>query len=87
MFESHMVSCSFSSKSIVKHHGLFSVKVGPNDQIDQLKTHLVVKNYIQIFSLDCGDTFPPIAKMAFVKVFLSMAAMNHWLSYVCLLTW
>ena len=49
--------------------------------MDRLKACLVAKGYTQIFDLDYGDTFSPIAKMASVQLFLSMAVMNHWPLY------
>ncbi|RDX89817.1 hypothetical protein CR513_28411, partial [Mucuna pruriens] len=33
---------------------------------------------IVIYGLNYGDTFSPVAKMAFACLFLSMAAMRHW---------
>jgi len=38
----------------------------------------VVKGYIQIFGLDYGDIFSPVAKMVFVCLFIAMAALQQW---------
>ncbi|RVW74646.1 Retrovirus-related Pol polyprotein from transposon RE1 [Vitis vinifera] len=49
--------------------------------VDRLKACLVAKGYTQIYGCDYGDTFSPDAKIASVRLFLSMAAMCHWPLY------
>ena len=49
--------------------------------MDHLKARLVAKGYTQIFGLDYGDTFSPVAKMASGHLLLPMAVMISWPLY------
>ena len=57
---------------------VYIVKVGPDGQVDCLKARLVAKGYTQVYGSNCGDTFSPVAKIAYVRLLLSMAAMCSW---------
>ena len=49
--------------------------------MDRLKARLVAKVYTQIYGLDYHDSFSPVAKMAYVCLLLSMAAMRFCSQY------
>ena len=53
---------------------VYTIKVGLDGQVDRLKARLVAKGYTQVY----GDTFSPVAKIAFVRLLLSMSAMCSW---------
>ena len=52
--------------------------MGPNGLVDRLKARLVAKGYTQQYGSDYYDTFSSVAKIAFVCLLFSMAAMRSW---------
>ena len=52
--------------------------MGPDGQVDRLKACLVAKGYTQQYGSNYYNTFSPMAKIAFVRLLLSMAAMHSW---------
>ena len=70
-----------SGKSSDGFRWVYTVKVGLDDHVDCLKARLVAKGYTQAYGSDYGDTFSLVAKIAFVRLLLSMAAMCSWSLY------
>ena len=64
-----------SGKSPVGCLWVYTVKVGPDGQVDRLKARLVAKGYTYVYGSDCGDTFSPVDKIAYVRLLFSMVAM------------
>ena len=44
----------------------------------RLKARLVAKGYAQTYDVDYFDTFSPVAKLTFVRLFISLAASYDW---------
>ncbi|RDX81335.1 hypothetical protein CR513_38003, partial [Mucuna pruriens] len=72
-----LVSLSLSKK-IVGCRRVFAIKGVPNDTVDRLKAWLVAKGYTQVYGLDYGDTFSPVAKITTIRLLLAMTAIRHW---------
>lgn len=64
-------------KTIVGCCWVYTVKVGPDGNIDRFKACRVAKGYTQIFGLDCRDTFSLVAKITSVSLFLAMVVIGH----------
>ena len=63
-------------KSPVGYRWLYTVKVGPDGQIDRLKACLVAKGCTYQYGLDYCDNFSLVAKIASVRLLLSIAVMR-----------
>ena len=54
------------------------MNVGPNGQVDQLKARLVAKGYTQQHGVNYYDIVSPVAKIASIRLLLSMTVMRSW---------
>ena len=70
-----------AGKSPVGCRWVYIVEIGPDGQVDHLKARLVAKGYTQIYGSDYYNTFSLVAKMASIRLLLSMAAMSSWPLY------
>ena len=67
-----------TGKKAIRCCWVFAVKVNPDGLVARLKARLVAKGYAQIYGVDYFDTFLPVAKMIFVRLFISLAATHNW---------
>ena len=56
---------------------VFAVKVNLDGSVARLKARLMAKGYVQTYGVDYSDTLSPVAKMTYVRLFISLAATSH----------
>ena len=54
------------------------MKVNPDESIARLKARLIAKGYAHTYGVDYFDTFSLVAKMIYVRLFISLAATYNW---------
>ncbi|RDY13723.1 hypothetical protein CR513_01318, partial [Mucuna pruriens] len=67
-----------SSKKASGCRWVFAIKIAPNGIVDCLKARLVAKGYIQVYGLDYGDNFSPVAKITTICLLLAMVTIRYW---------
>ena len=61
-------------KKAIGFHWVFAVKFNPDGSVTRLKVRLVAKGYTQTYGVDYFDNFSVVAKLTFVRLFISLAA-------------
>ena len=64
-----------AGKSPVGCHWVYTVKISPDGRVDHLNDRLVAKGYTQVYGSDYYNTFSLVARIASIRLLLSMAAM------------
>ena len=54
------------------------MKVNPDGSIARLKARLFTKGYAQTYGVDYSYTFSPIAKLTYIRLFISLATTHGW---------
>ena len=65
-----------TSKTSIGCRWVYTVKIGSDGLMDRLKARLVSKRYTQVYGSNYYDTFFSVAKIASIRLLLSMLAMQ-----------
>ena len=60
---------------------VYKTKFNEKGKVERHKSRLVAKGFAQQPSVDCGETFTPVARLDIVIVVLEVAAQNNWPIY------
>ena len=63
-----------TGKKAIGYRWVFKVKFNHDRSVARLKARLVAKGYAQTYGVDYFDTFSPLAKLTFVRLFISLTA-------------
>ena len=57
---------------------VFTVKFNHDGSIARLKPRLIAKSYTKTYDVDYFDTFSPVAKLTYVRMFISLVVSYDW---------
>ena len=66
-----------TGKKAIGCRWVFIVKVNLHGSVALLKTRLMAKGYAQTYGVNYSNTFSPVAKMTYVRLFISLAATHN----------
>lgn len=66
-----------SVKKFVGCKWVFAIKINLDSSVARLKTRLIAKEYAQTYRIDYSNTFSPVAKLTFIRLFISIVASQH----------
>ena len=67
-----------TDKKAISCRWVFAIKFNPDGSVTRLKARLVAKGYAQTYGVYYSDTFFLVAKLTFVRLFISLAASYDW---------
>nr|KYP59587.1 Retrovirus-related Pol polyprotein from transposon TNT 1-94 [Cajanus cajan] len=65
-------------KKVVGCRWIFTIKMIADGKIDRYKARLMAQGYTQTHGIDYEETFAPVAKLNFIKIFISLAENLDW---------
>lgn len=57
---------------------IYKTKYHPDGTIDRYKSRLIILGCRQVYGIDYGEAFAPVAKITTVRVLLAVIAMHNW---------
>jgi hypothetical protein len=65
-------------KSTVGCKWVYKIKTRADGSVERDKAHLVARGFTQEYGIDYEETFALVARLAFVRSLLAVAAVRHW---------